>query len=125
MGLTTQQFECLVVALLAVNGYSLEKVHRVLPGLRAAGLADTESAAQKDLPAVIAALTMAGYDRGRLTWLLAERLRALVAAARCGDLDALADAVERRDEETAMQMMLRVHGIGPKVARSAWMLLTS
>jgi hypothetical protein len=60
MGLPARQVECLLMAILAVNSFSLEKAWKLLPGMRE--------------------LTSAGYDRKRLTWLFAERVKALMAA---------------------------------------------
>jgi 3-methyladenine DNA glycosylase/8-oxoguanine DNA glycosylase len=121
--LPEEVIDSLVTALLAVNNYSLEKVWTLLPRLREEGLTNPASVVSQDLRRLTVRLAKAGYDRGRLTRMFAERLKHLMAAIEEGLLDDLRVAETRKDAE-AMQRMLRdVRGIGPRVAQSAWLLL--
>jgi hypothetical protein len=78
-----------------------------------------------DMSAAIAALTNAGYDRKNLTWMFAERVKALMAAIHDGKLDGLGPAVAARDQGAAAELLGQVRGVGPRVIESAWVLLTS
>ena len=125
MGLPASSVECLLMAILAVNNYSLEKAWKLLPRMRELGLTDPARVVAMDMPAAIEALTAAGYDRKNLTWMFAERVKALMAAVHDGRLDDLARAVAARDERAAAELLGEVRGVGPRVVDNAWALLTS
>jgi hypothetical protein len=125
MLLSPSQVECLLMALLAVNNFSLEKAWGLLPRMRETGLTDPARVVAMNTPVVVGALTGAGYDRKRLTWLFAERVKALMHAIQKGDLAGLAAAVAACDEETATRLLLGVRGVGPRVAENAWALLSA
>jgi len=125
MGLSVSQVECLLMAILAVNSFSLEKAWKLLPRMRELGLTDPARVVAMDLPAAIDALTVAGYDRKKLTWMFAERVKALMVAIHDGKLDGLESAVAARDEGAAAELLGQVRGVGPRVLESAWALLTS
>jgi endonuclease III-like uncharacterized protein len=115
--------DSLVTALLAVNSYSLEKVWQVLPRLQNEGLTNPELVASEDLTRLTIRLVQAGYDRGRLTAMFAERLRHLMAAIESGELASLDSAATRKDPRAMRDILCRVRGIGPQVAQNAWALL--
>lgn len=123
MAITTPQVECLLMALLSVNNFPLEKTWSLLPRLREVGLTDPARVTSMDMAATIEALTSAGYDRKNLTWLIAERVKALMAAIHGGDLAGLETAITARDQERATALLLQVRGVGPTVIRNAWALL--
>ena len=70
-----EQFGSVAIAVLAVNGWSLQKVQELRPALAASGLFDPPNVADATLETLISRLTEAGYDRGNLTWRFAERVR--------------------------------------------------
>jgi hypothetical protein len=115
--------EPLVMALLAVNNYSLEKVWELLPRLRAQGLTKPGQVASEDLSRLTVRLAEAGYDRGRLTPMFADRLQHLMMAIESGRLDSLRSAATRKDRQAVHGTLRRVRGIGPQVAQTAWTLL--
>ncbi len=115
---------CAVAAILAVNQYPLQKAQDLLPALQQRGLLSPSRVGAMSLEAVISGLVDAGYDRGKLTWMFAERLQALMGAFDAGRIDPLADALAQRDREAGMRTLIAVKGIGPQVARTAWELLT-
>lgn len=125
MALAASQVECLLVALLSVNNFSLEKAWALLPRMREAGLTDPARVTAMDMAAAIDALTRAGYDRKSLTWLFAERVKALMAAIVAGELAGLDEAIATNDKGRATELLDRVRGIGPTVIQNAWALLTS
>lgn len=113
------------MALLSVNNFSLEKAWALLPRMRDAGLTDPYRVAGMEMAAVIEALTRAGYDRKNLTWLFAERVRALMAAIHGGELAGLDAAIAAKDRDRATELLSRVRGVGPTVIQNAWALLMS
>jgi 3-methyladenine DNA glycosylase/8-oxoguanine DNA glycosylase len=117
--------ECLLVALLSVNSFSLEKAWALLPRLREAGLTDPARVVTMDMPATIEALVGAGYDRKNLTWLFAERVKALMAAIHGGELAGLDEAIAVKDKARATELLSQVRGVGPAVIQKAWALLVS
>lgn len=125
MALSRSQVECLLVALLAVNSFALEKAQSLLPRLRAAGLSDPVRVNAMNMPEVIEALTVAGYDRKNLTWMFAERVKALMMAIERGELTRLEEAIAATDKELAATVLRRVRGVGPTVIQNAWSLITA
>lgn len=125
MSLAPPQIECLLMALLSVNNYPLEKAWGLLPRMRELGLTEPARAAAMDMATTIAALTGAGYDRKNLTWMFAERVKALMAAIHDGELAGLDEAIAAKDKVRATELLDRVRGVGPTVIQNAWTLLTS
>ena len=82
-----------------------------------------EKVVAMDNAEVVRRLRSAGYDRGKVTLILAPRLRALMMKTQAGALDELSAAVENRDFELANSILLPVPGIGPRVVETAWLLL--
>jgi hypothetical protein len=125
MPLSPLQVECLLAALLAVNRCSLEKAWALLPRLRAVGLTDPARVAGMDLATTIEAFSSAGYDRGNITWLFAERVKALMDAVHNGRLEGLDAAISAKDNVAASALLSEIRGVGPTVIKNAWALLTS
>ena len=123
--LSPEHREAIVTAILAVNSFPIERVQKVLPALRAAQLLDPTYVASLDLGPLTVQLYNAGYDRGMLTSRIAERLQALMKAIREGQLDELEAFIRDRDAEKATAALVKVWGVGPKVALEAWNLLAS
>jgi endonuclease III-like uncharacterized protein len=115
--------DSLVAAILAANNYSLEKVWKVLPRLQEEGLTKPGAVTSEDLAQLTSRLAAAGYDRGRLTAMFAERLQNLMKAIDAGQFDHLRSAATRGDFQAFQTTLCRVRGIGPQVARNAWILL--
>ena len=123
MQLSNDQIEALVTAILAVNRYTIERAWDLLPKLREAGLTDPTSVAEEDIGKLTVRLASAGYDRGMLTSMLAERVQNLMRAVVAGKVDGLVGAAARHDKQAAVEILCQVKGIGPQVAESAWLLL--
>ena len=122
---TSLEVEAVIAAALAVQNYRVEKAWKLLPGLRAAGLTDPASVAVDDVEALTAKLVAAGYDRGKLTGMIAGRFRRLMEQINAGGLDGIAEAVRNEDRDGVIAILTELHGIGPSAATSAWMLLSS
>jgi endonuclease III-like uncharacterized protein len=125
MALSAPQIECLLMAILSVNNFPLEKAWSLLPRMRAAGLTDPDRVTAMDMTGVIEALTSAGYDRKNLTWMFAERVKALMAALHGDELAGLDEAIAAKDKARATELLDRVRGVGPTVIQNAWALLMS
>lgn len=125
MALSATQIECLLMALLAVNNYPLEKAWGLLPRMRATGLTDPDRVTAMDMAGAIEALTSSGYDRKNLTWMFAERVKALMAAIHGDELTGLDEAIAAKDKARATELLDRVRGVGPTVIQNAWALLMS
>lgn len=125
MALSGSHVECLLVALLSVNKFPLEKAWSLLPRMREVGLTDPARVAAMGMPAAIEALAGAGYDRKNLTWMFAERVMALMAAIHGGELAGLDEAIAAKDKAKATELLDRVRGVGPTVIQNAWALLMS
>ena len=122
-GLKSNTLEAVVTAVLAVQNYSLEKAWGLLSALRDAGLLEPDAVAALSVERLAARLAKAGYDRGRLTEMMAGRFKSLMVAVANGDLDDLDGAVRANDSRAAQSLLQRVHGVGPQVSRNAWLLL--
>jgi hypothetical protein len=123
MSVHESDLEALVVPLLAVNRFGLEKVYALLPALRNGGLTSPNLVAKKDVGDVMMRLCHAGYDRGMLTEMMAGRLVSLMNAVIEGKLDYLNDFVTNNKRDEALALLCTVNGIGPAVAKDAWVLL--
>lgn len=123
MKLSNNELEAVVAAILAVNRYPIEKAWDLLPKLREAGLTVPDMVVDEDIGRLTVRLASAGYDRGMLTSMLADRLQGLMRAVQQGQLDGLAAASARKDKKAAVEILCRVKGVGPQVAESAWLLL--
>jgi hypothetical protein len=115
--------DSLITALLGVNGYGLDKVWNLLPRFRQEGLTKASQVASEDINRLTVRLINAGYARGRLTETFAQRVQHLMAAIASGSLDELCDPAVRKDVKVIQRMLCGIRGIGPHVARNAWMLL--
>jgi hypothetical protein len=125
MALSMPQIECLLMALLSVNNFPLEKAWALLPRMRDAGLTDPARVVTMDMATAIEALTRTGYDRKNLTWLFAERMKALMAAIHDGKLAGLDEAISASNKERARVLLSDVRGVGARVFENAWTLLMS
>jgi hypothetical protein len=106
----------LVVAMLAVGGYSFQRVWDMLPSLEKEGLADPEIVEQLDEAEVVRRLARSGYDRGStVTPFMAIRLMALHAAVRQGVLTQACRLMRQGRLQDAETMLCGVKGIGPTV----------
>jgi len=125
MKLSQKHITDLVVAALSVNSYPATWTWELLPALGDGGILNPSKVAALDVGDLIDALEAAGYKRGKITWIVAPRLHTLMSKVADGELDGLTAAVEAKDEETVKALLTAVRGVGPRVAATAWMLLTS
>lgn len=123
MTLRAEQVDMIVAAMLAANSFPLLRAQEAVPKLRSARLLDPGYICDLGPGPLTVQLASAGYDRGMLTSMFAERLRGLMRAVRDGKLDGLEDAIRDRNEVAAIKLLTAIKGVGPVVARTAWALL--
>lgn len=123
MTIPERYVEAVAVAILAVNSYPVARVMKIVPRLRTNTLLTPSYVASLEIGPLTAQLYEAGYDRGMLTWRIAERFHHLMVAIDNGALDALEDLVARNDQIEAVRVLLTLRGVGPKVATAAWALM--
>lgn len=123
MEISQESIDAILVALLAVQQYSLDRAWSLLPKLEKAGLTDPKKVVKANLGALVVKLTESGYERGLLNGLMAPRVQNLMMAVVAGELDAFDELRGTGDRQAAIELLCRVKGIGPKVANNAWLLL--
>src|SRR6267378_3203444 len=108
----------LVIAALAVGGYSLERAWDLRPKLEREGLVDPKVVEMLDEAEVVRRLATCGYDRGPIvTASMASRLIALHAAVRIGVLAQTSELMQNGRLQDAEKVLRRVKGVGPMVFR--------
>jgi len=122
MRLCDQSLEAIIAAVLSVNNFGLEKAYGLLPALREAGLTRPDEVVSQDPGDLTVKLARAGYDRGLLTGMMADRLLLLMKAVESGALNQFDDLVASDDREKAIALLCEVHGVGPTVAANALVL---
>ncbi len=125
MNLSKISLETILVSLLAVGGYSLEKAWNLLPQLREADLTEPEKVIGEEIETLTHQLFSIGYKRGIVTDMMAERLQQLMQMAHSGTLDEFDALLAKDEKDKAVELLCKVKGIGPMVASTTWTLLTS
>ena len=116
----------LIVCILAVNQYSLEKAYGLSERLREQGLLSPANLAAFTVPEIAGKLRKSGYDRGAyLTHLIAERLAALGAFIGSTGVEECEALLKTKDKTSISRVLLGVHGIGPVVLRNFFSLRES
>lgn len=123
MALSEDQIADLVVATLAAYKYSLDSAWNLRGSLKKAGLCTPKVALRQDTEAVVKSLKAVGYDRGKLTAIIAPRLQSLMAAIDTGDLHALVNDIAANGEDAFRARLEKVKGAGPMCSRIAWILM--
>ena len=121
----TDYIEAIGCAVLAVNSWPLDKDWDLMEDLRREELFVPSKVAELSLKQVSQRLVASGYNRGNLTWMIAERLKNVMEAIADGQLDDIVDAVNREDVRTAREILLSLKGVGPVVADNSLLLIRS
>ena len=113
----------LVVSLLGVNQYSLEKTYEGRHGLSRESLTSPDTLAQLSVDEIQSRLCLAGYDRGPfMTRLFASRLQSLGISLHNGSGERLRQALELGDIAKVRVLLLSFTGVGPRVVANFLML---
>jgi 3-methyladenine DNA glycosylase/8-oxoguanine DNA glycosylase len=121
---TDDPWEDLVIGILSVNQYSLERTYRLVDGFRTQGLFQPENLMRWDPSGIVDRLKSAGCDRGQfMTNLFALRLSALGMLIQAKGIEACTSIIAGRDTKMIEELLLPVNGIGPKVLANFYLLL--
>ena len=106
----------LVVSILSVNQYSLERTYTCVSGLRKQGLFEPIKLGQWSPSDIVEKLRSAGCDRGPfMTSLFAQRLANLGALIKSKGADRCTRVIAGTDVQAIEGLLLPVNGIGPRV----------
>jgi hypothetical protein len=120
---TDTLWEDLVLAILSVNQYSLEKTYLAVETLRREGLFKPQNLAQWTSKEIGARLRNGGYDRGGfMTWLFADRLESLGKFVDSVGVEACEKVLLRGEANEVKRFLQPVNGIGPKVLANFFVL---
>jgi hypothetical protein len=109
-------WEDLVISILSVNQYSLERTYRCLEGLREQGLFDPNKLMHWGQADIVNRLKSARCDRGLfMTNLFALRLSHLGTLIQRTGIDASTKIISSRDAKSIEALLMPVSGVGPKV----------
>lgn len=112
-------WEDLVVSVLSVNQYSVERTYSALEGLRASGLFEPSNLVKWDVDEFVRRLKAAGCDRGEfMTNLFAVRLASLGHFLSQTGVEQVAKILRTQNRELIEKTLLPVKGIGPKVIKN-------
>ncbi|MFZ1084396.1 MAG: hypothetical protein WAN35_05490 [Terracidiphilus sp.] len=116
-------WEDLVVSILAVNQYSLEKTYACKEGLQAQVLTAPATLLELAPAEIERRLKAGGCDRGAfMTNLFAKRLAALGAHVRAVGIEQSTSILAGKSRQKIEQFLEPVNGIGPVVLRNFFLL---
>jgi hypothetical protein len=116
-------WEDLVISILAVNQYSLEKTYACKPGLQAQGLTVPSKLIGLAPEEIERRLRAGGCDRGDfMTALFAKRLSALAEHVRSVGIEQSGDVLAGKSRPKIEEFLEPVNGIGPVVLRNFFLL---
>jgi hypothetical protein len=106
----------LIVSILSVNNYSLEKAYSLVPALRSEGLCSPDNLVKWDVEAIAKRLKNAGLERGSfMAALYAQRLSSLGAAINRVGVADFTNALSSERRADISTLLTPIHGIGPRV----------
>jgi hypothetical protein len=115
--------EDLIVALLSVNSWPVDKTYQMLDALRGAGLTDPTKLAQLTPEEISHRLAAVGYARGDyINGLIGVRLASLGQVLTTERCTALSRSVSERRFDSVNAMLGLIKGVGPMVLRNFWFL---
>ena len=122
-GTLDSPWEDLVISVLAVNQYSLEKTYACKEGLQTQELTTPATLLELAPAEIERRLKAGGCDRGAfMTNLFAKRLAALGAHVRAVGIEQSTSILDGRSRQKIEQFLEPVNGIGPVVLRNYFLL---
>ncbi len=116
-------WEDLVVSILSVNQYSLERTYGSVEGLRKQKITEVSTLMRSDSDEIEQKLKAAGCDRGPfMTKLFAVRLSALGAFIQAQGADECERVLESQNAKAIESLLLPIKGIGPVVLKNFYLL---
>lgn len=122
---TDDPWEDLVLAILAVNQYSLEKTYLAVEALRGEGLFRPENLVNWSPEEIETRLRRGQCDRGDfMTRLFARRLASLGEFLKSAGVEECGRVLRKCEATEVRRLLLPVKGIGPKVLANFFLLRT-
>jgi hypothetical protein len=112
---TDNPLDDLIAAMLSVNSYSLQKTFLLVETLRRQGLFHPQNLARWTPKEIGTRLRQGGYDRGCVTWLLADRLESLGKFVESVGVEECERVLRCGKTNEVKDFLLPVKGIGPRV----------
>ncbi len=105
----------LVVSMLAVYNYTLEKVDAYSAGLEKQGLFEPDKIKKMSHEEIFAALEKSGYKRGNLNAIFTERVQGLGEYVDKKGQNHCESILKNKDKEAIITLLKPIKGVGPKV----------
>jgi hypothetical protein len=119
----TNPWADLVIAMLSVNNYPLDRTFALFDKLEAEGLFDPSVLASATASEVACKLGAAGYNRGdTMTAIFTDRLLSLGALAKRESPSVCQRTLEGRVREDVENLLADVKGVGPRVLENFFLL---
>jgi S-adenosylmethionine:diacylglycerol 3-amino-3-carboxypropyl transferase len=120
MDIDTELWSDLIVSILSVNNYPLEKAYARVADLQREGLCSIDNLSRWRVEEITERLTRAGVNRGSfMNALYAKRLSALgIAIISKMNIVATEDILRTKNREAISRVLLPIHGIGTQVVRN-------
>jgi hypothetical protein len=116
-------WEDLVLSILSVNRYTLEKAYSHVEGLRREGLVEPENLACWTAEGIAVRLKSAGFDRGAfMTMLFARRLSSFGCFVQSEGVKECERVLQSGNPSAIQALLLPIHGVGPNVLRNFFVL---
>jgi endonuclease III-like uncharacterized protein len=116
-------WEDLVVAILSVNNYSIEKTYSKIKEMRREKLFEPENLMRWSPVEIARRMKRAGYDRGQfMTSLFAERLSSLGKHLQGAGIEHCREVLAKGSTDAIKRLLLMIKGIGPKVLANFFIL---
>ena len=105
----------LVVSMLAVYNYTLEKVDDYSAGLEKQGLFEPDKIKKMSHEEIFEALEKSGYKRGNLNAIFTERVQGLGEYVDKKGKNHCESILKNKDKEAITSLLKPIRGVGPKV----------
>lgn len=112
---TTNTWHDLVVSMLAVYNYTLEKVDTYSAGFEKQGLFEPDKIKKMSHEEIFDALEKSGYKRGNLNAIFTERIQALGEYIEKKGKDHCESILKSKNKKSITELLNPIKGIGPKV----------
>ena len=115
--------ENILISILAVNGWTANRVFPLTERFRAVGLLDFSAMSDLSIEDIAERLARAGYARGEyMNLLLAERLLSLATALTAAELNRLKQCLVEGRTTDVSGTLRGIKGVGPVVLETFWSL---
>jgi len=116
-------WEDLVLSILSVNQYSLEKTYSAVEGLRREGLFEPENLISWSSEEIVAHLKQGGCGRGVfMTTLFGHRLSSLGYFLQSKGVKACEEILRSGDSSAIRELLLPINGVGPRVLQNFFVM---